>query len=349
MAVLSADEQNALTIQEAYAGDCAVIVRIRDRDLAPTGTLVQLELNHGTLLAQTVGAHDLITFPVFGALQQGDNLRLYAAHQPLPPDVIVQPRRSGAAIPGTRCEPLETASIPVRTYQPRLFVGGLLNQFYPGEHLPPSPSVPDPAADNVPQSTTETRTQKKVLVRFLVRASLSNRLLMEGEATLAGRSACRATECLQPDNLVDTLHTATSFEAFLAPAFRATIFQARSESPLHMYVFTRIGAIGVVDRTNFRYIYEWGLDFRVADGVYQGSYTRMSWGKNELLSHAWGRFRHDTLLTWSMRWGWARVLAAFTGAKPFLRIRTDSDFGDSPDALQLFYGVTMDLNRLAGW
>ena len=225
-----------------------------------------------------------------------------------------------------------------------------MNNFFPG----PPPSMDVAASGNESQqdgteSIEEGGGKSTAFVRWVVQARLHDRFLTEGEAAFAGRSACSGSDCLQPHEQIGILHTARSFEAFLSPRFRWLTLQERSGSPIDVHLLYRIGALGIVDRASFRYSYEWGLDFRVRSGRFRESYTRMTWGKNEELDHRWGRLRHDTLLTWSPPYSWARFLSEIVGIRPFLRFRTDSTFRrESPDALQFLYGVTWDLERSSG-
>ena len=243
---LRAQASPSLTIQDAHAGDCQVIVRINDRDAVPVGTPIHLELNHGTLLGQIAGTNDRLTFPVFGALQEGDRLRVHREYSPVRPDVFAKASRRGPPA-ANECGTLD-APAAGETYDAQLFVGGLVNNFFPGSRRSMDMATLGDPSQHHDETIDENGGKNTVLLRWIVQARLYSRFLVEGEAAFAGRSACTGAECLQPEVQREILHTARSFEAFLAPRLRVWTFQEPSTSPIDLYAIYRIGALGIVDR-----------------------------------------------------------------------------------------------------
>ena len=193
-----------------------------------------------------------------------------------------------------------------------------------------------------------TRTVVRIVMSSPLFAVGSFPLSLEGEAAFGARSAdCESVTCL--NDATDILRAATSTEAFVTPRLRFATLQAGKPSPLGFYGFARFGFFGLANTRNFFRSIDFGGELRVERGTYEGSYATMSWGQNSLLAPGWGRYKYDAFVTWSVAWPWWRLITLRTNPRPYFRIRVDADLGPQPDAIQVFYGVTVNLARISGW
>ena len=329
----------AVTVRDSYAGDCLVIVTV-DRAVLQ-GAVVRVELNHGMLASQSVDQSDVLAFPVSEPLVEGDQLRVHVNRRPILPDVSVTERPGGGStIDACRSEDSDEAG---EGFLATLDVGVVVDNFVPGGR-------PIRPLDGVALED-RFRPKSRSFVRLLMGSPLfdilGQPLSLNGETAFATRSAiCEPTECLKDTTQI--LEAARTTEAFLTGRLRLGTLQRSSRSPVGVHYFARLGIYGVAGRRNFgRSFDSLGLDLRVEDGPYEGSYAAIGLlGGGGLLSSSGNRFRYDAFVTWPI--GWLRFLAPRT-FRPFVQIRIDSDWGVAPDALQVLYGVTVEPAQISGW
>ena len=347
--VPAAAQTGRAAIAPAYAGDCAVVVTLAGER---TGDVVQVQVAFGSLPSQALASDGLkeVTISTGAPLQKGDTLRLLV---------------NGAEIQGARITTEDAAKRP----DGRKALGGCAKpeKFeFGGDSLEATAYfgwafdqfAPDSLGGYPPNTLTERHNRVLFGVNFDYRMTGNDssplQLWLSGETMHGVRSAdvdCTAeenkpAEC-NPTGGVSyaraVLADATSIEAYVAPRLEFGQLQKTSTTPTRLYATARFGFIALERAPRVYKNHHLGVGLMADGGPFGGSHVEFGWGMNELLSgRKWKRLKVDGLITFP-------VPRTGETAHFFIQMFIDNDLkGNTPDSIQSFMGVDLDIRRFFG-
>ena len=344
-----------LRINDAYAGDCAVMVALSGQR---AGDFVVVSLGLGSLRLVRVqdDAQTVLEVPTVAPLQRGDDLRLSINNSEVPSARIVvkdaSSRPSGVKPVGTCARPeAEALAEQEESLKASAYYGRAYDQF-----------APDSIGGYPPGTATVRHNRQLFGVDFDYRMfghdSGKAQLWLTGETMHGVRNAdidCSAETNKPP--ICDpkagiayaraVLENATSLEAYVSPRIEFARLQNGTSTPTRLYATMRFGFIALDGAPRVFKDYHAGVGLKAADGPFKDSLLEVGWGNNELLSgRRWKRLKVDGTLTFDLQ----NLPGIGTDkARFFIEMFIDNDLhGRTPDSIQTFMGFEIDVRRFFG-
>ena len=342
----AADAQTAsITIKKPLkVGACEVVVEI---PMPRAGDQVGLVVELTQFREQTVvaGRNDL-TFDLSEPLRKGFTVRARLNGADAASETVSE---GDASHDGTCAAPAPSDKSP---FDASVFLGEVIDNFAPdkvGGYI-------NPAAGSK---------QKAQFIagfdfdyRVFGKSDGPVRVWLQGETVHGVRTAdvdCTAKDgsevppvCQKNGQVADKvrfiLENATSVEAFLSPRVEFLTLQKGTDSPASLYANVNVGFIALQEAPKVFQTMHVGLGLLTDEGNFAGSYFEVGWGKNELFSPKWNRFKVDGLLSFSME----RLPLVRDNGRLFVEMTVDNDLHDGPDSVRTFFGVDIDLKKAVG-
>lgn len=140
------------------------------------------------------------------------------------------------------------------------------------------------------------------------------------------------------------LENADSLEAWVSPRVEFMTLQFGTDTPAQIYGTVSFGFVALKDAPKVFRTHHVGAGFLTKEGPFEDSYLEAGWGKNELLSDRWNRFKVSGALSFNLD----ALLPVWKGiGRVFAEMALDNDFGEGADSIRTFFGIDIDLKGLS--